>query len=96
MKIFPAKPGVVACLNNKRVDDGSGYGKRQLVENSLSDVLTRTREEGRAVIVESRKRQANGNPLADQWQDETPELQEYYGGVQGEAERLEQDRKARK
>jgi hypothetical protein len=94
-KIFPTHPGTVSCLNTQRIDTGKGYGNRQVVEGSLANILTRTRQEGRAVIVDSRIRQIQGNPMADKWAEATPELDEYYGEAENEAARLEADRKAR-
>ena len=60
------------------------------------NVLGRTRDEQRALIIESRNRQANGNPHAEQWQEDTPELAGYYQGVKEEFNYLGRCRKARK
>ena len=66
------------------------------LNEDIPRILERTRDEQRSLIVESRQRQANGNPMASQWQEDTPELAGYYQNTKEEFLQIAQARKARK
>jgi hypothetical protein len=94
MKIFPIKPGTVPCLKTNRI--GVDNYKTQIEPGSLGAVLQRTRDERHATATEARKRQADGNPMAEEWIEESPEVGGYYDKVQGDSEYLAETRKNRK
>ena len=93
MRIFPTTPGTVPCLKTNRLD-AKGY-KTQIEPGSLGAVLQRTRDERHATATEARKRQADGNPMAEEWIEESPQIQGYYDKVQGDSEYLAETRKNR-
>jgi len=94
MRNFPATPTTVPCLKTVRTDSGKGY-RTGLEEGQLAAILQRTKDEQRAVTIESRRRQAISNPLAEQWKEDTPEIQSYYDTVEEDAANLERYRKDR-
>ena len=85
MKIFPTRPGVQSCLNTNRVDHNKGYGCRQVTDNSLAETLADTRAKSRSMIAKVRNKQAEANPLADGWEEETPQLNQYYSRIKEDA-----------
>jgi hypothetical protein len=66
------------------------------VEGDLQAVVSRMKEEQRHVVVESRQRQVDNNPLAAKWRQENPQLDQFYTRVNEDQENLNRARKNRK
>ena len=87
---------------NKKIHEGygpSGSSPFKVVpclHENLAGVVSRTKDEQRHVVVESRDRQIKNNPLKDKWVQDNPQLQGFYDGVAEEQVNLNRARKNRK